>query len=187
MKKYELLDREAKELLKTLNKELSEDKENLQRLSEQRKKCEEFYMSQAGAITGAGGFAFLLELIKFSQQRNVLENYIEKKDMSEELKEFLLIQKERYNLVEKAKKEGLNLDISPEEDLKSFLKGEKGFAPENFRRYFKEQENAEKYGYLTAKVINTFNKFEEVSFFKLDKKFEIKKDKGVDNAKLWRI
>ena len=71
--------------------------------------------------------------------------------------------------------------------LAKALKGEKGFAPENFRRYFKEQENAEKYGYLTAKVISTFNKFEEVSSFKIEKKFEIKKDKGVDNAKLWRI
>lgn len=184
--KYEILDRQSKSVLKKLNEELEKDKEKMEKISNQMKACSEFYMSQV-AITGFGGIVVLLECLKFGEQRNVLQNFIEKKQMSEDLKEYLFLQKERYDLVENARKQGLKLDINPEDDLKSFLNGEKGFAPENFQKYFTEREDSEKYGRLTAKV---FKFAEELGikcdFFRknLDESIEKIKGKDLQNAQL---
>ena len=120
--KYEVLDRRSREILKRLDEELKADKKNMEKLSEQMKACRDFYSNQSCAITGLGQIAFLMEIFKFAQQNQALQNYAEKMKMSEEMKEFMQLQKERFDLVNEATKNGLNVDISPEKDVESFSK-----------------------------------------------------------------
>ena len=170
--KYEVLDRRSKEILKRLDEELKADKKNMEKLSEQMKNCRDFYSNQTTAITGLGQIAFLIEIFKFAQQKQALQNYAEKMKMSEEMKEFMQLQKERFDLVNEATKNGLNVDINPEKDVEAFLRGEKDFAPEEVKKYFEYQKDVEKYGALTGKVVNFIKNIEN----KFESKDESKKE-----------
>lgn len=174
--KYEVLDRRSREILKRLDEELKADKKNMEKLSEQMKNCRDFYSNQSCAITGLGQIAFLMEIFKFAQQNQALQNYAEKMKMSEEMKEFMQLQKERFDLVNEATKNGLNVDISPEKDVESFLRGEKDFAPEEFKKYFEYQKDVEKYGAVTGKVVNFIKNIENEFESKDESKDESKKE-----------
>lgn len=160
--KREILDKRSKEIISNLDDKLANDKGKLEKIQNSIKNAP--YNNEFLTLSGYGSFIAFIEIMKLTQRDRVFKKFIENKNLSEDVKEYFKLQKERFEIVKEAEKMGLDIKISPEEDLQNFLNGKKDFAPENFRQFLKEREDTARYGSLTAKVLQ----FAEKSGIKID-------------------
>lgn len=120
-KRFFILSEEAKSLLRRTQEQIDKLKERKEKTAQSILDHQDMLTDNGLQIIGFGSFAFLAILLQVAQNAQNLRNLKELEDFSEEAKQFLHIQKERFDLVQKATKEGLDLKFDPQKDLKDFV------------------------------------------------------------------
>lgn len=152
--KYEILKKQAKESIDNLKISLEADKSDIERQSKALQDMEQVYKNQFLNIAGIGCFAFAFQLIKFHQTKESMQKYLDKKNFTKEAEEWLHLQRERYDIVELAKKNGLKVDFNLEKEVEDFLTSSQKYSGKdlgNFLKQIGKEDVADLYEKISSK------------------------------------